>query len=261
MKTKRDIEAPLSPKDVAAILRVCSPQGLLVGGQALAFWGDYLQVKRPAALRSGVTSDADFIGSSALAQKLGQTLGWTTWIPSLDDVSPQTGKVTKRLANGSVKQVDFLSGVVGLTTKDIRRRAVDIEIPGAGPLRVMHPVDVLDSRIQNLHLLAQKRGPAGIAQASLAIAVVRSYIVREINHRGERAGLKLLERVVEIAGDLASVRVFLLFGLDPLLAVPLEAFRVTSALHLRRWPQLSAELDAQREALRKALARRPGARQ
>jgi hypothetical protein len=251
MRSERDIEAPLTPEDVQKILSICSPEGLLVGGQALAFWADHLQVKRPANLISGVTADADFIGDSLLAKNLGKRLGWQTWIPALDDSTPQTGKVTHRTRNGGVKQVDFLSGVAGLTTKDLARRAIELEVPDIGRLRVIHPVDVLDSRIQNLHLLPGKRTDAGIAQARLAVDVAREFIRREITTRGERVGLKLLERVADIGADMAAVRVFLLFGIEPLQAVPLEDFRTTSALHKVRWPQIAAEIGAKRESLRK----------
>src|SRR5215469_4137453 len=112
MKSERETEAPLTPEDVKEILSICSPTGLLVGGQALAFWADHLQVERPGTLLSGVTADADFIGDAALATTLGKRLGWQTWIPPLDDSTPQTGKVTHRTKSGAVKQVDFLSGVV-----------------------------------------------------------------------------------------------------------------------------------------------------
>jgi hypothetical protein len=251
MKSKREVEVALSPEDVQTILRICSPRGLLVGGQALAFWADHLQVQRPSNLVSGVTADADFIGDAALAKSLGERLGWETWIPALDDATPQTGKVTHRLDGGGVKQVDFLSGVVGLTTKDLIRRAVEMEIPGVGLLRVMHPVDVLDSRIQNLHVLPEKRTDAGVAQAKLSVDAARAYIRLEVATRGERSGLKLLERVAEIARDMAAVRVFLLYGIDPLEAVPLEDFRTTSALHKVRWPQILGEVAEKRATLRK----------
>src|ERR1700683_3343835 len=168
MKIERDTEAPLSPEEVQMILSICSPRGLLVGGQALAFWADHLQVERPENLVSGVTADADFIGDSALAKDLARRLGWQLWIPALDDSTPQTGKVTHRTKSGEVKQVDFLSGVVGLTPKDLARLAIEMEVPNIGHLRVIHPIDVLDSRIQNLHLLPEKRTDAGIAQARLA---------------------------------------------------------------------------------------------
>jgi len=251
MKSKRDTEAPLTPADVQKILSICSPRGLLVGGQALAFWADHLEVKRPANLVSGVTADADFIGDAVLARNLGKRLGWKTWIPALDAATPQTGKVSHRLKNGGVKQVDFLSGVAGLTTKDLARRAVEMEVPDIGHLRVIHPIDVLDSRIQNLHLLPEKRTKAGISQAWLSVDVARAFIRQEVATRNERAGLKLLERVAEIASDIAAVRVFLLYGIDPLEAIPLEDFRTTSALHKARWPQIVAEVGEKRESLRK----------
>ena len=252
MTSRRDTEAPLTPADVRKILSICSPEGLLVGGQALAFWADHLQVKRPANLVSGVTADADFIGDSGLAKSLGKRLGWKTWIPTIDDATPQTGKVTHRLKSGAVKQVDFLSGVIGLTTKDLARRAVEMDVPGIGHLRVIHPIDVLDSRIQNLHLLAQKRTAAGIAQANLAVDVAHAFLRQEIDARGERAGLKLLERVAEIAADIAAVKVYLLYGIDPLAAIPLESFRTTSALHKSRWPQIVAAVGQKRAAQRSA---------
>ena len=255
MKSERDMEAPLTPEEVQKILSICSPRGLLVGGQALAFWADHLQVERPKDLVSGVTADADFIGDSALAKDLARRLGWEIWIPALDDSTPKTGKVTHRTKSGEVKQVDFLSGVVGLNTKDLARRAIELEIPGIGHLRVIHPIDLLDSRIQNLHLLPGKRTDAGIAQARLAVDVVRSFVRQEVAARDERAGLKLLERVADIAGDIAAVRVFLLFGIDPLKGVPLEDFRTTSALHKVRWPQIVAEVAEKRESLRRLSSR------
>jgi hypothetical protein len=99
---------------------------------------------------------------------LGKRLGWQTWIPALDDSTPQTGKVTHRTKTG-----------------------------------------------------------------------------------GERVGLKLLERIADIAADIAAVRVFLLYAIDPLKAVPLEDFRTTSALHKVRWPQIVSEVSQKRESLRK----------
>jgi hypothetical protein len=118
----------------------------------------------------------------------------------------------------------------------------------------------LDSRIQNLHLLPSKRNAAGIAQARLAIDVVRAYIEAEIQSSSERAGLRLLERVVGIAEDLAARQVFLLHGIDPLLAIPIQAFRSSPALHRTRWPQIQKEVARQRAALQKALGKRAAPR-
>ncbi len=244
-------EAALDADDVASILRICSPEGLLVGGQALAFWVDRLRVPKPAIFASGITTDADFIGNAQLASRLGRGLGWKTWVPSLEDATPQLAKVTHVERDGSIKQVDFLSGVVGLTTQDLRRRALKLEVEGIGLVSVLHPVDVLDSRIKNLQLLPGKRNPAGFAQARLAIEMVAAHIGTEAKSNGERAALRLLERVVGIAEDYAALLVFVLYGIDVLQAVPLEAFPGSAELHRKRWPQVLDHLRAQREALAK----------
>src|SRR5690242_13691023 len=109
MKTETETEAVLSPSEVRRILGVCSPEGVLVGGQALAFWADHYDVPRPETLKAAVSADVDFIAGSALARKLADVLGWKSWIPTLDDATEQSGKVTHRMPDRSVKQVDFLS--------------------------------------------------------------------------------------------------------------------------------------------------------
>lgn len=260
MTTEIETEAVLSPDDIRSILKVCSPEGVLVGGQALGFWADHYDVRRPADLEPAVSADADFIADGALARKLARTLGWKSWIPELDDATFQTGKVTQKQRDGSVKQVDFLAGVAGLATRDVLRRALEMEVPQIGVVRVMNPIDVLDSRIHNLALIPAKRTAAGVAQAMLAIDVARAFILEQIQQQGEKNALKLLARMVEIASDIGAIRVYLKFGIDPLQAVPLEDFRTTSALHTKRWPQVTAKIAEQREKIRRLQSRSPRAR-
>ncbi len=253
--TRIDTEAVLSAEDLRSILKVCATDGVLVGGQALAFWADHFALGRPADLIAAVSADADFIADGELARRLARELGWTPWIPGFDDATFQTGKVTRRLPDGSVKQVDFLASVAGLATQDVVRRALEMEVPGIGRLRVMHPIDVLDSRIQNLALIPAKRTPAGISQARLAIDAARAFVNADIDERGERKALPLLERIAVMAADSGALRVFLQYDIDPLLAVPIEEFRTTTALHTRRWPQIVAALARKREKLRRQLSR------
>jgi hypothetical protein len=87
------------------------------------------------------------------------------------------------------------------------------------------------------------------------VDVARAFIRQEIATRGERGALKLLDRIAEIAADIAAVRVFLLYGIDPLQAVPLEDFRTTSALHKVRWPQIVAEVTEKRDSLKRLASR------
>ena len=261
MPAEIETEAVLSPEDLRAILDVCSTDGVLVGGQALAFWADHFALTRPADLEAAVNADADFIADGELARKLARLLGWKVWIPTRDDASFQTGKVTQKLPDGSVKQVDFLASVAGLATQDVVRRALEMEVPQIGRLRVMHPIDVLDSRIQNLALIPAKRTRAGVSQAGLAVDVARQFVSAEIDERGEKKALQLLERIAEIAVDERAVGVFVEYEIDPLLAVPLESFRTTTALHTRRWPQIIAAVKRKRERYRRQRSRVERARE
>ncbi len=255
MRADNETEAVLTPEELRSILEVCSTEGVLVGGQALAFWADHYAVSRPADLEPAVSADADFIADGALARKLARMLGWKAWIPGFDDATFQTGKVTQKQPDGSIKQVDFLSSVAGLATRDVVRRALEMEVPEIGRLRVMNPIDVLDSRIQNLALIPAKRTRAGVSQARLAIGVARAFISAEIDEQGEKRALKLLERIAKIAAGDGATRVFLEYGIDPLLAVPLEDFKTTTALHTRRWPRILSASAARRGKTRRLRSR------
>ena len=78
---------------MARVLAIDSTQAVLVGGQALAFLTDHLELPLPPDLDSGVTADIDFLGTAALAREHGKRLGWKTWVPSLDDATPRTGEL------------------------------------------------------------------------------------------------------------------------------------------------------------------------
>jgi hypothetical protein len=53
-----------------------------------------------------------------------------------------------------------------------------------------------------------------------------------------------------VAAEPGAVRVFLLYGLDPLAAIRLEDFRTTTALHAKRWPQITTEINTESEKMR-----------
>jgi hypothetical protein len=152
-----------------------------------------------------------------------------------------------------VKQVDYLSGIVGLDTERIRARAVHVTLPSGPTLQILHPLDVLESRLRNLQSLADKRTPAGIAQARLAVQVVARFIDALIDADDQRTALDAVERVVKIALDSALVAVAVDYGIDPLAAVP--SSRIGSrAFKTKRWPQVQKLVAAARSkhARRKA---------
>jgi hypothetical protein len=75
---------------------------------------------------------------------------------------------------------------------------VVITLASGVDLRVLHPLDVLESRLQNLLLIPGKRHAAGIAQAHLAVRVVNAFLIRRIE---EDASLREILDAIERVGQ------------------------------------------------------------
>ena len=242
-------ELALTEEEVSEILRTCDGEALLVGGQALAFWAQHYQITPLGVLAQHVTSDADFLGSAATARELAEALrphGWRYWPVSMDDATAQTAKLSKRIEGEGIKQIDFLGSIIGLATDRIKQRAVVLHLADGTRLQVLHPLDVLESRLKNLAVLPSKRDRQGVAQAQLAIDIVRSYLEQLIAAGDLRQLLSAIERVARIALDKTLDAVFHEFRLDLLSAVPAD--RVPSEeFQTRRWPQIREFVAKQRE--------------
>lgn len=233
------LEIALTREDVAQLLRACDGRALLVGGQALAFWAQQFEVQPLDVLAANVTLDADFLGSRNIAREMLRTMkrdGWILWEATFDDATFQSAKLSKNERDG-IKQVDFLSSVVGLDTEQITKRAVEVTLAEGVLLLVLHPLDVLASRFHNLASLPSKRNSQGIAQAQLALQIVKCYLEQLVIGGPLRTLLSAIERVVQIAQDKRLERTMYAYSLDPLSVVPVEQIQ-SEEFRVRRWPQV-----------------------
>jgi hypothetical protein len=248
-------EVSLTGAEVERILAICGPNALLVGGQSLAFWAARFDVEPIAELSSMVTTDADFIGSATVAKALLAALGptWKMRTATMDHATSQVAIVYTNLPGGGVKQIDFLAGIVGLDTSVIRARAVEVELSSGVRFHVLHPLDVLESRLRNLQVLPSKRNQIGAAQARLAIGVVRRYIDAMLD-AGEapREVMRAINRVIALARQSRLARVAFDHQLEVLEAVPASRIAVPS-FHAQRWPRVIADVAE----LRRKHAARP----
>lgn len=253
-------EIALTADEVREILAQCGSRALLVGGQALALWAVVYEVTPPQVLAASISSDADFIGNAALARKLADALkGWNFWQPNLDDATPQTAKLS-RTVEGGIKQIDFLAGIAGLDTAAVQRRAVVITLASGVDLKVLHPLDVLESRLQNLLLIPGKRHAAGVAQAHLAVRVVNAFLTRRIEEDASfREVLDAIERVGQIATNKRLTSVLLDYEIDVLSAAPFEKVDHTD-FRMKRWPQITQSVEERRRKYLQQRARRARSR-
>ncbi len=260
--TWKSIQLPLSSDEVRQILESSSQDAVLVGGQALALWSEVYHVLPPNELSGGISADIDFIGSVSAAKIVGQALNrsggsWKLHEVDAGDTTPQTAKLSLTVNDEGYKEIDFLWAIVGVSTDQVKTRAVEMRLPGlARGVKVIHPLDLLASRLHNLADIPEKRNAQGVAQGWLAITVVRAFISQAHSPLQERDVYPFVEEVRRIALNKKLGRVYHEYGFDVLSAVPVELFKNEDFLS-RRWPQIKALVAEQREGQAKLCSKYP----
>jgi hypothetical protein len=112
-------------------------------------------------------------------------------------------------------------------------------------VKIIHPLDLLASKLHNLASPPEKRDVHGVAQARLAINVVRAFISQAHVDLKEREVFPFVEEVRRIALDKRLSHVCYEYNFDVLSAVPYEIFKDEN-FQSRRWPQIQALVAEQR---------------
>lgn len=225
---------------------------VLIGGQAVAFWAEYLS-KPGNPLPVVATKDIDFEGTRTSAQRAGRLLGADVKIPRASDRTPLTGVVTFIDSDGRERELDFIESPRGLSAKDVRDTAVQVAVPDPAGTRdikfwVMHPERSMESRVHNVVEL-RRTAPISMDQLRASIETAREWS-REIlgdDSLGprvrQRAVLSLNERVFRKCRSDRSFRsLYRRHGIDPFDAVLLDD-RLPGRFRETRYPQMVAALE------------------
>lgn len=231
----------LKPEDAALLIRETrSESTVLIGGQAVAFWIQYFGIP---ARQPALTDDIDYLGTRADARRASARLKvpHALRIATFDDNTPNSAVLAVDLHDyPQPVLIDYLAGIIGVDSKAIEKSAVVIEFEGE-PLRVLHPLQLLQSKIWNLYRLEQKRTPQGVEQARLAIEIAAAFIER--TRTTQRELLKAIEATGRFAATAPARFAAKTYGLDCLNAVPASVLRegALPEKFLRiRWPQILA---------------------
>ena len=214
-------EAPLDAATLDAFLEGMGTDMVLVGGQALAFWMD----------RYGITpAEATFSND-------GDVLGLTSLVAQIRIPTGTGGKVR------NIDVLHMLYTVSGLRksrefTQAVWRGSVEIEWKPGHRIRVMHPLHVLDSRVQNAVGLLETKGVHVVTQAIWAVDVAREAIRRVLREPGQSTRLgTMIRQVHNLARSRAGRQILREHGIEVLDAVPVEEIRAAAPVHE---PQLRA---------------------
>ena len=204
-----DGELPaLSVDDAARILSQMSAvvgdrSVVLVGGQAIALWGEQLKEYLPGDEEPVTSRDIDFQGSSSAVVATAALLGGTAKVATFDDHGPNAGVAVFSDHEGHTRVIDFLTAPYGLDPQDVEDSAIEVIIDGpdghAVSLWVLHPERCLRSRVAN-RSLPSKQTALARAQLVAAVALVPAFGRFLLDEGADpRKVMNLNERVFELA--------------------------------------------------------------
>lgn len=164
-----------------------------------------------------------------------------TPVPTGEEGEIVTAQLTLQTEKGA-KEIDFLESIVGLHTDDVRKRAVALHLPNGSVVTVLHPLDVLASRLHNLAEIPEKRNDKGVAQAELAISIAAAFLRGTIAHRTERELFNQIERIKIIVTNDAIAAICRHYSLDVLSCVPIDQI-TNENFKAIRWPQIQRAVE------------------
>lgn len=226
---------------LAAISKHPTPQNLiLVGGQSLVAWAVFFGITVPDTGNPALTRDADFLGNKDDARVLAEELGAHVEVATLDDNTPNSAMLTWQSPySHQLLILDFMKSLVGLDSKKVKETAVPIRYEDGPVIHVLHPLQCLVSRFENLHKLAVKRTGNGIAQARVAVAVCKAFVDELLSFgdaENERKAIKAAHFIAKVARSKAGAFVFSEYGIDALEAVDPSKFVHFPEFATKDWP-------------------------
>ena len=238
------------------VLAIAGTQTILVGGQALAFWASYYRIDEPVA---AISKDADFLGSRNDVDRFATGLNGVVRLPDRRMKSALLGRVEVPISDMEYVHIDVLLEVFGdISQKAIRERSYAATI-GTKTFKVMHPLDMLQGRLENVYGIKEKQDEHGIEQLKLAIQVVRAFVLAEASSDRTAAKrsviLKHLNRIERMMLSDAGRKIAKRFGVHVADAMEFPGFASHSDFMAKKLPQIVASMSPARiQELRKAAA-------
>lgn len=243
-----DDEAPLDEQTLQAFLSAMSTQMVLVGGQALAFWMNRYGIRPPDV--GFISNDGDALGSVRTAKYLAQELQAALLVPDPSRLTSLVAQLRIPVAGtGKVRNIDVLhllyttSGLKKSNefTRRVQANAVTVQLSKDTTIRIMHPLDVFESRVHNAVGLLSDKGPHVVTQAEWGIQVGRAAVLKMATDlEGQRCGAAV-QRVFRLWKSSVGQRLWH----DHQLCV-LDAIDEAALLAMR--PELRRQLEAVAEA-------------
>jgi hypothetical protein len=233
-----------------------SSEAILIGGQSLNLWAETYKSRQGelGALAPFESKDIDFLGTVKDVQACARALGGRARYPSLYDATPEVGVIDIDL-HGKPLQINFLGSVAGLRNSEIRKAAVRIRFHDV-EIRVLHPLNLLQSRLINVCGAVGRTDPLAFRQMRAAILVAAAYIDEAARH-DEKLARRLIEALFSIGTSREALKLWYEHEIDIG-----DAIREYPGLHptfvARRLPQMRRTLETRRMKYKRVRGNEPG---
>jgi hypothetical protein len=215
---------------------------ILVGGQALNVLAVHYGLD---VVSTAVSEDIDFFGDALQARAAGKAWNGTTKVAGMDDHTPNSACVLLEMS-GATYQIDFMADILGVKVKELKDWASTIEANGKSFL-VMHPLHVLQSQLENVYGILDRRsmGARAVRRMRLANSVAASALVDYLDHGDKKTASKGAERIAKIAVTQAGLRAWYEDHVDILAAIPDSSLWSREFL-TKRLPQIRKFVETKR---------------
>lgn len=188
----------------------------MVGGQALAFWVSAYGVP---VTQAAISMDADILGGRTDVGTIAAGMRGQPKYQLRSAISALVGNIRVGRGNDDFISIDVVDRIHGMNAEAVRKRSVEVAFPEF-TVRIMHPLDVLESRAANYAGLPEKQTPEGFNQLGLALAVASGFIETVKNEEILIDAAEIIARIHKVYSGKAVIRKS---GIDLLL--PLEVLK------------------------------------
>src|SRR6185369_12580806 len=237
----------LDDATVDQLIASLDPSMVLVGGQALAFWMDWYGMK---VTRQQISSDGDVLGSLKAARALARQLQGAIQPVRSSALTSLVAQVRIPRPGGKVANVDVLhklftvNGIKKSTefTNRVIARSVQVKWSEGIVFRVMHPLDLLESRVHNAAGLLEDKGPHVLTQAKWSIKVAKAAVLKmakdaALSKQSQAPGQRLgaaLKAIHGLAHSRAGRTLHKEHGIEVLDAIDAQALVKLAPAHARQ---------------------------
>jgi hypothetical protein len=193
-------EVEFSAQKLDDLLKNLPDDAILVGGQSLVFWMSYYDI---ASNGPAVSKDADVLGNRGHVSVLANALGGIAEYPNQKAISIIAGQIFIPVGVGQFINIDVIHNIGNMDKGEIKKRAVKLVYSGKAIL-IMHPLDVLESRVRNYYSIKDKQNKFGIRQIDFSIDVTKSYLI-DMARRDQSIATQAVERIFSIIKSPAGV--------------------------------------------------------